>query len=222
MNKQIEETLYQKINTNNHKPLDNRQIDLGILLELGSIGTGHAATSLSDLLQQPISIEVPKIHVIPAHLIPKFYNLHDTLTTAIHLQLKGENSCDILLMFDINEAKKIAAMMTLASSIEEIDPSIEASALHELANILIGSFLTSISDFIGVELLPTTPETTVDTFDAIIDNFLIQQSMTSENAMIFETKFKRDEADANSILMIFPSLKLKDLLIKKSKDLIEL
>ena len=50
------------------------------------------------------------------------------------------------------------------------------------------SFLTSISDFVGVQLLPTTPETVTDVFDAIIDNFLIKQSMVSENALIFETR----------------------------------
>lgn len=222
MTKQIIENLtMQKDRVEALNPSDNQLIDLGIILELGSIGAGHAATSLSDVLQQPITIDVPKIHTIPPHLIPQFYNLHDTPTTAIYLQLKGESCCDILLMFELSEAKKIAAMMTMASSIEELDAAMETSALQELANILIGSFLTSISDFVGVELLPSTPETVVDTFDAIIDNFLIKQSMVSENAMVFETKFKRNGEDANSILMIFPSEELKDSLIKKSKDLIE-
>jgi chemotaxis protein CheC len=222
MIKQINKNLtVQKDSIEAFKPLDNQIVDLGILLELGSIGAGHAATALSDVLQQPITIEVPKIHTIKPHLIPQFYNLHDIPTTAIYLQLKEKDGCDILLMFELSEAKKIATMMTMVSSIEELDPAMETSALQELANILIGSFLTSISDFIGVQLLPTTPETVVDTFDAIIDNFLIKQSMSSENAMIFETRFKRNGEDANSVLMIFPSDELKDLLIKKSKDLIE-
>ena len=118
---------------------------------------------------QPISIEVPKIHSIDAHLIPKFYNKHETPTTAVYLQLNAKFGCDILLMFELTEAKKIAAMMTMASSVEELDPSMETSAINELANILIGSFLTAISDFVGVSLLPTTPESVTDTFDAILD-----------------------------------------------------
>jgi chemotaxis protein CheC len=222
MNNQIDVNITeQKENLKNLKPLNDNQIDLGILLELGSIGAGHAATSLSDILQQPISINVPKIHTIKPHLIPQFYNLHDVPTTAIYLQLKEAFGCDILLMFESTEAKKIAAMMTMASSIEEVDPAMETSALQELANILIGAFLTSISDFIGLGLYPTTPETVVDVFDAIIDNFLIKQSMTSENALIFETKFIRNGEDAKSILMLFPSEELKELLIKKSKSLVE-
>jgi chemotaxis protein CheC len=223
MNNQIDVNFTeQKEKLKNFKPLNNKQIDLGILLELGSIGAGHAATSLSDILQQPITINVPKIHTIKPHLIPQFYNLHDVPTTAIYLQLKEAFGCDILLMFESTEAKKIAAMMTMASSIEEVDPAMETSALQELANILIGAFLTSISDFIGLGLYPTTPETVVDVFDAIIDNFLIKQSMAAENALIFETRFLRNGEDAKSILMLFPSEELKGLLIEKSKSLIEI
>ncbi len=200
------------------KQQEHNQMDLGILLELGSIGAGHAATSLSDVLQQPITIDVPKIHTIKAHLIPNFFNLHDEPTTAIYLQLAEKYGCDILLMFECSEARKIAAMMTMVSSIDELDPSLETSALQELGNILIGAFLTSISDFVGLSLLPTTPETVTDTFDAIIDNFLIKQSLTSDNAMIFETRFKRNGENANSMLMIFPTEELKNLLVEKSKE----
>jgi chemotaxis protein CheC len=198
---------------------EDKEIDLGILLELGSIGAGHAATSLSDVLQEPVTIDVPKIHSTKLHLIPKFYNLHDQLTTAVYLQLTDKYGCDILLLFESVEAKKIAAMMTMTPTVDELDPSMETSAIQELANILIGSFLSSISDFTGIGLMPSTPETVVDGFDAIIDNFLIKQSMASQNALIFETCFKRNGEDAKSILMIFPSKELKELLVEKSKVL---
>ncbi|MCW3999158.1 MAG: chemotaxis protein CheC [Candidatus Bathyarchaeota archaeon] len=199
---------------------EEEQVDLNILLELGSIGSGHAATSLSDVLQQPVSIDVPRIHNVEPHLIPGFYNLHDLPMTAVHLELTDRYGCDILLLFEVAEAKKIAAMMTMASSVDDVDAELEASALQELANILIGSFLTAISDFVGIELLPSTPAMVTDGFDAIVDNFLIKQSMASESALIFETSFKRGGEDAKSILMIFPTMELKGLLIEKAKSMV--
>ena len=209
-------TLSKKDNLESALLLGTHQLDLDALLELGSIGAGHAATSLSDILLQPISIEVPKIHSIDAHLIPRFYNKHETPTTAVYLQLNAKFGCDILLMFELTEAKKIAAMMTMASSVEELDPSMEMSAINELANILIGSFLTAISDFVGVSLLPTTPQNVTDTFDAILDFFLVKHSMISEKTLVFETRFSRNGEDAKFILTIFPSPELKELLTEKS------
>ena len=207
----------QKLEVASNATGEDTEIDLGILLELGSIGAGHAATSLSDVLQEPVSISVPRIHTLSPHLLPGFYDLHDRPTTAIYLRLAETYGMDILLTFEETEARKIAAMMTMCSSIEELDPVMETSALQELGNILIGSFLTSISDFIGMTLLPTTPETATDGFDAILDNFLIKQSMDSENALIFETRFMRNGADAKCILIIFPTQELKSLLVEKSK-----
>jgi chemotaxis protein CheC len=200
----------------NNPPTQPAQLE--ILLELGSIGAGHAATSLSEVLQQQVQIDVPKIHRIPPHLVNQLYQRDGVPTTAIYMQL-ANSECDILLMFELTEAKKIAAMMTMAPSIEELDPVMEESAIQELANILIGSFLTAISDFTGVQLLPTTPQRTVDTFEAIMDNFMVKQSLTSDEALIFDTRFKRAGEDANSMLMIFPGPTLQDLLVQKSKEL---
>lgn len=194
--------------------------DLGILQEVGNIGAGHAATSLSTILQQDVSIDIPRICSLPAHLVGKYYNRADMATTAVLMQLQREYECDILLMFEVNEAKKIAAIMTMAPSVEELDESMEESAIQELANIVIGSFLTAISDFTGVQLIPTPPSRIVDTFDTILDNVLVNQSLISEKALVFDACFKRAGTDAQSILIIFPSPGLKAVLVQKSKEML--
>jgi chemotaxis protein CheC len=195
----------------------DKDVDLGILLELGSIGAGNAATSLSEIFQEPIMIEVPKIHTLPPHLVSKFYEKHDVPTTAIYMQLRGEADCDILLLFEVEEAKKIAAMMTMSPSPEDVDPEMEASAIEELGNIIIGSFLTALSDFTGVNLFPHPPQRVVDSFDAILDSFLIKQLLASDIAIIFDTYFKRADGNISGILMMFPSRQLQDVLIEKAK-----
>jgi len=193
-------------------------MDLQILLELGNIGAGHAATSLSEILQQPVSIDVPKIDSLPTHMIPKFYNKHDCPTTALYTQLRGESRCDILLLLEVNEAAKIATMMTTAASPEEVDPAMGASAIEEMSNILVGSFLGAVSDFTSVKLVPTPPQHVVDSFDAIIDNFLVKQSLVSDETVVFETQFKRGEGTASCLLMMFPSKELQHALIEKSRQ----
>jgi chemotaxis protein CheC len=193
--------------------------DYKTLSELGSMGAGHAATALSEILHETILIDLPKFHMVPINAVANFYGKHDTPMSAIYLQITQEYGCDILLMFELTEAKKIAAMMMSASSIEEIDPEMEMSAMQELANILIGSFLSAISDFIQIPIFLTTPQSVVDTFDAIIDSFLIKQAMVSDKAIVFDTKFKRQGEDAKCSLMIFPSPELKNALIDRVKSI---
>ena len=60
MIKQIPENLIvQKDLKDSIKHSDNKEIDLWILLELGSIGARDAATSLSDVIQQPSPVPGP-------------------------------------------------------------------------------------------------------------------------------------------------------------------
>jgi chemotaxis protein CheC len=192
--------------------------DLEIFLELGSIGAGNAATSLSEIFQEPILIEVPKIHTLPPHLVPNFYKKHDTPTTAIYMQLRGEAECDILLMFEVEEARKIAAMMTMAPSPEDVDPEMEASAIEELGSIMIGGFLSAIADFTDVELLPLPPLLVKGCFDAILDSFLVKQSLVSDIAFVFDGCFRRSSNQAGGTIIVFPSPEMQKVLVNKSQE----
>ena len=199
----------------------NEAIDLGIILELGSIGAGNAATSLSEVFGEQISMELPKIYTLPPHLVQKFYGLHDVATTAIYMELRGEADCDILLLFEEQEARKIAAMMTMTPSPDDVEPEMEASAIEELGNIVIGSFLSALSDFTETNLVPNPPQRATDSFDAILDTFLIKQVLSTDMAILFDTRFKRADGNISGMLMMFPSRELQGMLTEKAKNWIE-
>lgn len=195
----------------------NKGLNLEIFLELGNIGAGNAATSLSEIFQEQISIEVPKIHAVPHEQVPNVYEQQGIKSTGIHMQLRGDAECDVLLIFENEEAKKIAAMMTMMP-IEELDPEMEASAIEELGNIVIGSFLAALSDFTSVNLVPHPPERTTDTFEGILEKFTVKQLVNSDMAIIFDTYFKRADGNISGILMMFPSEKMQKRLTDKAKD----
>jgi chemotaxis protein CheC len=195
---------------------DAKLLDTEILTEVGNIGAGHAATSLSFILQEKIDIDVPKTHILPTHLVAKFYERHDKPTTAIYMQLNDDSECDVLLLFEREEAEKIATMMTMTGSPGNVCPEMQASAILELGNIVIGSFLSAISDFTGIKLIPSPPQLSIDCFDALIDSFLVKQSLLSDVAIIFDTKLKRADGTAGCNLLLFPSKQMQKVLIEKA------
>jgi chemotaxis protein CheC len=191
-------------------------MDLDILFELGTMGAGHATTALSDLVKERITVEVPRLQTGPPHLVPRIYGRYDQPTTAVCMHLEGKADCDIVLAFEAEEAKKIAAMMTNASSLEAT-AEMEKSAVEELGSIMVCSFLNAMANFSGLQLIPMPPQTMTDPFDAIIDNFLVKQAMMSDAALIFETHFKRSGSSAEAALLVFPSVEFQKLLIDEGK-----
>ena len=61
------------------------------------------------------------------------------------------------------------------------------SALQELGNILAGSYLSSLSDFTGLNLYPSVPATSIDMLGAIISYGFIELSQFSDYVIVIDT-----------------------------------
>jgi chemotaxis protein CheC len=190
--------------------------DLDILLEIGSMGAGHATTSLSKVLHEPIKIELPRVHMLPPHLVPNIYGKHDTVVAAVFMQLRGVADCDLMLIFEKEEARKIAELMTDAVE-GDVTQEMEMSAIEEMGSIVLCSFLNAMADFTVTKLVSTPPQLIVDSFDSIMDGLLIKQALCSEVAVIFDARFKRCNSSAEGVLITFPSDKLQRMLAKRGK-----
>jgi len=191
--------------------------DLDILLEIGSMGAGHATTTLSQVLGESIKIEVPRVHIVPPHLVPRIYAKHDTVVAAVFLKLRGTADCDLMLIFEEAESKKIAELM-IDSVEKEITREMELSAIEEMGSIVLCSFLNAMANFTLTTLVSLPPEVIIDSFDAIMDGLLIKQALCSEVAVIFDARFKRCNASTDGFLITFPSYKLQKMLTEKGKE----
>ena len=200
-----------------HECNSTDQLDLEILLELGNIGAGKATTALSEMVNERIEVEVPRLHLSPPHLVPRIFGKHDALMAIVHMELTEEPDCDVLLIFDVDEARKIAAMMNMCT-VEELDPEMENSAIEELGNIMIGGFLSAISDFTSMELVPRPPQLVKGSFDAVLDTFLVKQALTSDMALVFDGCFKRSGSEAGGTIVVFPSKEMQKILIEKGRE----
>jgi chemotaxis protein CheC len=129
------------------------------------------------------------------------------------MQLRGNVDCDIMLIFEANEARKIATLMAGNSAGDEM----QISALEELGSIMIGSFLNAVANFTGTKLLPTPPMLIVDAFDSAIDELLAKQALCSYMAAIFDARFKRASSSAEGYLILFPGENLQQMLAAGGK-----
>jgi chemotaxis protein CheY-P-specific phosphatase CheC len=154
-------------------------------------------------------------------MLPKFYHGQNMPATAVYIHLVEKLECHFLFIFEMPELKEITAMMTKSLLPKEGESSMESSAIEELGNILIGSFLTAISDFTGINLVSTPPLLIGAPFDSIISDFVVKLSSASGEALVFDTCFKRAGGYyAPAQLLIFPSPELRELLIRKSNEII--
>jgi chemotaxis protein CheC len=177
------------------------EMELDVLKELGNIGAGHAATSLSQLLDKDVNIAVPKVRVVEIKNISEEFTNDIVAGVFIALQDLEENkSAYLYIMFPEASSKKIA---TDLFGLEEFDDEMYASTIMEVGNILSSSFCDASADFMDIILLPSPPNFAVDVPTAVIDAVVSQMATRSDHIIIFETSLSSD-SDIEIFLALLP------------------
>jgi chemotaxis protein CheC len=190
--------------------------ELKIFVEISNIGAKYAAKPLSKILKQSVTINVPRVGMIPPSMLPRFYHGQNAPTTAVCMHLTEVRECHFLFIFEMYESKEITTLMTKILAHAE-QASIKVSVLEEFGNILLGSLLTAISDLTAVNIISASLVLIDALLDAIISDFVRKLSVSTGGALVIDTCSRRRGGYYAAVqLIIFLNLELQELLISKS------
>jgi chemotaxis protein CheC len=171
-------------------------LHLDILKEIGNIGAGHAATSLSTLLNKKIDMKVPKVRVVSFDEMMEMAGGPDNVVVSVFLRIEGDAPGSMFFVLPLEQAASFIQRMTGDEEFSFDEPpysEIGLSAMQELGNILSGSYLSSLSDFTSLNLYPSVPALSIDMVGAIISFGLLEVSQTSDNAIVIDTALREED-----------------------------
>ncbi|MCM1567364.1 MAG: chemotaxis protein CheC [Dehalobacter sp.] len=164
-------------------------IRLEAFKEIGNIGSGHAATSLSKLLQARIDMSVPKVWLVPLEKLNEALGEYDTVQVALYLKVEGDAPGKAIFVLPTESARVIAQkLLVLPERPDIFEDEMAQSALQEVGNILVSSFVIALSKFSGVFLQPSVPAMAIDMVGAMIDGVLLEEGMIDDDVLIIDTK----------------------------------
>ena len=171
---------------------------LDILKEIGNIGAGHAATALSTLLDKKIDMKVPSVQVVSFDEMMDMAGGPDNVVVSVFLRIEGEAPGSMFFLLPLEQASMYIRSMIKDRSFSFNAPpysELGLSAMQELGNILSGSYLSSLSDFTNLKLIPSVPALSVDMAGAIIGFGLLEISQVSDYAIVIDTALKEEEGE---------------------------
>ena len=188
-------------------------LHLDVLKEIGTIGAGNAATSLSKLLNKRIDMNVPEIKIAEFKEIENILGSADTIVTGVYLEFSGKIKGNALFWLDTISAKNLVSLLLGTERYDESKEKpctdfteLEVSAIEEIGNILISSYLNAISSFTGLSVKPTVPYFACDMLGAILSVPLIQYGQTSDKALFIETEFVNGCDRVKSHFIVIPDI----------------
>lgn len=167
------------------------QMQKDVLREIGNIGAGNAATSMSKLLNRKVEMEVPAIKIVGYDEMMELIGGPEAIIVALLFQIKGEAPGTVYFILSIEEANALIKEITQNSELKltnTTDNELAASVLQEAGNILTGAYLSALADFTNMNLQPSIPYLSIDMAAAILTVGLLEISQVTDYALIIDTK----------------------------------
>ncbi|MGX1264622.1 chemotaxis protein CheC [Rossellomorea marisflavi] len=168
---------------------------LDVLKEIGNIGAGHAATSLSFLLDKKIDMKVPAVDMVSFDEMTELAGGAETIVVGIFLRVQGEVTGNMFFLLPLEQATRYVQIMLKDPSQTFYEPPYEdiaLSAIQELGNIVSGAYLSSLSDFTGLTIHSSVPAVSVDMAGAMVGYGLIEISKVGDHALVIDTALNEE------------------------------
>lgn len=150
------------------RDLGPRQLDA--LREVANIGAGHAATALSQMVNQRIMVDIPEIKIVRLEDVGEIIGAPDEIVSAVMMQLLGDVTGRTVQIFPWRTAVQLTSTLLRrdqAGGPEDFG-ELEQSALKEVGNILVGAYINALSEFMGLMLIMSPPAIAIDTAQAVL------------------------------------------------------
>ena len=182
------------------KTLTDFQTDA--LKEVGNIGIGHATTSLSRMVNKQVGISLPELKLIPLIKVPILVKNEEPVIGII-LELKGDAKGFLLLLLSKKTAKFLIKLVIGESDMTIGFDEMETSVLKELGNIMGGTYISSLSNFLSISIELSTPSDIYDMSDAIINQVVCLMSPDVEDVLFLKTEFDINSEKIDGKILIF-------------------
>ena len=189
---------------------DNSMIKhLDVFKEIGNIGAGNAASAMAGLLNRRISMTVPDASVVPFNSILNVMEGPETLVAGVLVDVSGDLNGYILLLLGMKDAMAMVSQALEQPTRDISSPDFELTDLErdtivEIANIIVGSFLSAISSFTSLRIIPSVPQIAIDMMGAIISIATIEYGRIGDTVLFLKTQFNDPAGEISGHFFLIP------------------
>ena len=186
---------------------DLSALQMSAIGEVASIGAGNAATALSSLLNQPVKIDVPKATMMDFDRAVSILGGPETIAAGILVRLTGDLNGIILYLQELDFIN-IVLESVLSRQVEDYGQlsEMEISALVEIGNIGISSYMNSLASFADMSIQLSVPAFCINMAGAIITVPMAALGYETNEMMLLDGNFKCGGHAVSSKLLLAPDI----------------
>lgn len=175
-------------------------LQLDALRELANIGSGTAGTALSSLLGRSVDISVPSAAALELVDAVDAAGAPEDVVWAIVVTVGGDLEATALLVIAEPDAAAICALLGVVP-----DSDTGRSALEEVGNILVASYVGALGALTGFILDMRPPASARDMLGAIVSTVLAARSDGRDFAIMLDSELRVEDEAISLSFMLLPT-----------------
>lgn len=202
------------MNFSSYDQLNSLEIDT--LREIGSIGTGNAATSLSEILGKAVRITLPEVRIMEYNEAIEWIGGPETVTAGVLVKMGGQLNGIMLSVQQLDFVNMVLDSM-LGLHIDDYGELDEMgrSALIEIGNIMISTFINALSGLADISVNLTVPAFALDMQGAILAVPMAEYGGASDYIMTIGGNLSCEGREMPCRLLLSPDIRSLNFLLRK-------
>ena len=191
-------------------------LEIDTLREIGSIGTGNAATALSQMLGREVRITLPEVRIMGYNEAIEWIGGPEQVTAGVLVGMGGQMNGIMLSVQQIGFVNMVLEhMMNMSiTSYDQLD-ELGRSTLVEVGNIMISTFINAFSGLSDISVNLTVPAFAVDMQGAILSVPMAEYGGMSDYLMTIGGTFVCENQEVPCRLLLSPDIRSLNFLLKK-------
>lgn len=191
-------------------------LGLDLIREIGSIGTGNAATALSAMLEKTVRMTLPDVQILGYNEAIKYLGDPEEIVAAVLVKMTGEINGLMLfiLKLDFINEVLISVMERKIDDYYQLNV-LEISALEEIGNIIISSYVNAMSTLSEVTINLSVPDIAVNMLGGILSVPMVEFGYQTDKMMMISGQFVIGGKVLHSDLLMMPDIQSLNFLMEK-------
>lgn len=184
-----------------------QEMHLDVLKEIGNIGSGNAASSLSTFLQCPTDIVVPIVRLMDFNETVNFLGGPENITIGMLVNIVGDINGMMLYILEEEFASQLTSAL-FGTGIEDLTNlnEMERSLIAEVGNIMSASYINAIASLTGMTIDISVPMLTTDMVGAILNVPVVEFAQVGDKVLFIDDGFTIGGKQIKSNMILIPEM----------------
>lgn len=180
---------------------------IDVLKEIGNIGSGNAASALSSMLDRKVDMNLPNVKILNIQELAEILGGPENQVVGILFTLSDQFQ-GMMMFITEKQFAHLVLNVLMNKHFEKFEDlnDMDISAIKEVGNIMVSSYMGAISTLTNMRIALSPPSIAIDMVGALLNVPAVEIEKYGDKALFIQDGFIDGTNQVTSYLLLIPEV----------------